>query len=106
MRVITIVNQVGVIIAILRRPPNLVALERNPELGEGDDNVEENPEEGPSVVPCSRPEGPVPVEETVGEIGEEINRYANTRDPFNKIRNIFNALTSAFKRSFIRYKDL
>ncbi|KAJ8356518.1 hypothetical protein SKAU_G00193120 [Synaphobranchus kaupii] len=46
-----------------RLPPNLVSLERNPELGEGDDDVEENPEEGPSVVPCSRPEGPVPVEE-------------------------------------------
>ncbi|KAJ8349352.1 hypothetical protein SKAU_G00244820 [Synaphobranchus kaupii] len=113
-----------------------------------------NPEEGPSVVPCSRPEGPVPVEEvrssdwrtavdftppgpgiefdssisgvqnppetptavncfkmflsveTVGEIVEETNRYANTRDPLNKIRNVFNALTSAFKRSFIPYKDL
>ncbi|KAJ8333996.1 hypothetical protein SKAU_G00413150 [Synaphobranchus kaupii] len=137
-----------------RLPPNLVSLERNPELGEGDDDVEENPEEGPSVVPCSRPEGPVPVEEvrssdwrtavdftppgpgiefdssisgvqnppetptavncfkmflsveTVGEIVEETNRYANTRDPLNKIRNVFNALTSAFKRSFIPYKDL
>ncbi|KAJ8369425.1 hypothetical protein SKAU_G00094530 [Synaphobranchus kaupii] len=137
-----------------RLPPNLVSLERNPELGEGDDDVEENPEEGPSVVPCSRPEGPVPVEEvrssdwrtavdftppgpgiefdssisgvqnppetptavncfrmflsveTVGEIVEETNRYANTRDPLNKIRNVFNALTSAFKWSFIPYKDL
>ncbi|KAJ8368741.1 hypothetical protein SKAU_G00087690 [Synaphobranchus kaupii] len=137
-----------------RLPPNLVSLERNPELREGDDDVEENPEEGPSVVPCSRPEGPVPVEEvrssdwrtavdftppgpgiefdssisgvqnppetptavncfkmflsveTVGEIVEETNRYANTRDPLNKIRNVFNALTSAFKRSFIPYKDL
>ncbi|KAJ8369760.1 hypothetical protein SKAU_G00097880 [Synaphobranchus kaupii] len=220
-----------------RLPPNLVSLERNPELGEGDDDVEENPEEGPSVVPCSRPEGPVPVEEvrssdwrtavdftppgpgiefdssisgvqnppetptavncfkmflsveTVGEIVEETNRYASeqqgktaigvigklskwvptclnevytflaiallmglvrkstlreywstdpvlltpffasvfsqdrflnllrclhfvnpahadTRDPLNKIRNVFNALTSAFKRSFIPYKDL
>ncbi|KAJ8364921.1 hypothetical protein SKAU_G00137520 [Synaphobranchus kaupii] len=46
-----------------RLPPNLVSLDRNPELGEGDDDVEENPEEGPSVVPCSHPEGPVPVEE-------------------------------------------
>ncbi|KAJ8368719.1 hypothetical protein SKAU_G00087470 [Synaphobranchus kaupii] len=137
-----------------RLPPNLVSLERNPELGEGDDDVEENPEKGPSVVPCSRPEVPVPVEEvrssdwraainftptgpgiefdnsisgvqnppetptavncfkmflsveTVGEIVEETNRYANTRDPLNKIRNVFNALTSAFKRSFIPYKDL
>ncbi|KAJ8353464.1 hypothetical protein SKAU_G00210310 [Synaphobranchus kaupii] len=26
--------------------------------------------------------------------------------PLNKIRNVFNALTSAFKRSFIPYKDL
>ncbi|KAJ8353409.1 hypothetical protein SKAU_G00209760 [Synaphobranchus kaupii] len=220
-----------------RLPPNLVSLQRNPELGEGDDDVEENPEEGPSVVPCSRPEGLVPVEEvrssdwrtavdftppgpgiefdssisgvqnppetptavncfrmflsveTVGEIVEETNRYgseqqgktaigvigklcnwvptcvnevytflaiallmglvrkstlreywstdpvlvtpffpsvfsqdrflnllrclhfvnpahADTRDPLNKIRNVFNALTSAFKRSFIPYKDL
>ncbi|KAJ8356719.1 hypothetical protein SKAU_G00195130 [Synaphobranchus kaupii] len=223
--------------SVERLPPNLVSLERNPELGEGDDDVEENPEEGPSVVPCSRPEGPVPVEElrssdwrtainfappgpgiefdnsvsgvqnppetptavncfkmflsveTVGEIVEETNRYASeqqgttaigvigklskwvptclnevytflaiallmglvrkstlteywstdpvlltpffasvfsqdrflnllrclhfvnaahadTRDPLNKIRNVFNALTSAFKRSFIPYKDL
>ncbi|KAJ8381295.1 hypothetical protein SKAU_G00020730 [Synaphobranchus kaupii] len=155
MRVITILNQVGSDSDSEERlPPNLVSLERNPELGEGDDDVEENPEEGPSVVPCSRPEGPVPVEEvrssdwrtavdftppgpgiefdssisgvqnppetptavncfkmflsveTVGEIVEETNRYANTRDPLNKIRNVFNALTSAFKRSFIPYKDL
>ncbi|KAJ8333472.1 hypothetical protein SKAU_G00414800 [Synaphobranchus kaupii] len=155
-----------------RLPPHLVSLERNPELGEGDDDVEENPEEGPSVVPCSRPEGPVPVEEvrssdwrtavnftppgpgiefdssisgvqnppktptavncfrmflsveTVGEIVEETNRYASEQQgktaigvigklskwtsetPLNKIRNVFNALTSAFKRSFIPYKDL
>ncbi|KAJ8349860.1 hypothetical protein SKAU_G00249900 [Synaphobranchus kaupii] len=90
MRVITIVNQVGVteIIGILRKGYTQFsfALERNPELREGDDDMEENPEEGPSVVPCSRPE--------------------DTRDPLNKIGNVFNALTLAFKRSFIPYKDL
>ncbi|KAJ8375926.1 hypothetical protein SKAU_G00065060 [Synaphobranchus kaupii] len=125
-----------------RLPPNLVSLERNPELGEGDDDVEENPEEGPSVVPCSRSEGPVPVEEVRSsdwrtavdftppgpgiEFDNSISGVQNppetptavnyfrmflsvetdTRDPLNKIRNVFNALTSAFKRSFIPYKDL
>ncbi|KAJ8369370.1 hypothetical protein SKAU_G00093980 [Synaphobranchus kaupii] len=119
-----------------RLPPNLVSLERNPELGEGDDDVEENPEEGPSVVPCSRPEGPVPVEEVRSsdwrtavnftppgpgiEFDSSISGVQNppeTPTAVNCFRMFLSVETvgeiveetnryATFKRSFIPYKDL
>ncbi|KAJ8369742.1 hypothetical protein SKAU_G00097700 [Synaphobranchus kaupii] len=119
-----------------RLPPNLVSLERNPELGEGDDDVEENPEEGPSVVPCSRPEGPVPVEEVRSsdwrtavdftppgpgiEFDSSISGVQNPPETPTAV-NCFKMFLSVetvgeiveetnryatFKRSFIPYKDL
>ncbi|KAJ8351826.1 hypothetical protein SKAU_G00233020 [Synaphobranchus kaupii] len=115
-----------------RLPPNLVSLERNPELGEGYDDVEENPEEGPSVVPCSRPEGPVPVEEvrssdwgaafdfTPPGFSNSIPGVQNpleTPTAVNCLKMFLSVETvgeiveetnryATFKRSFIPYKDL